>query len=122
MAARRKPRRKSPARRADGTFAPKRGRKSPARKRRAPSRRNASGHASPFDGTLTFAERDALAKFAANYGRTWKAELLKRRMHGDDMPAAIYSAFAKIGPSGIKKYKVPRSSAAYHRTPRRSRL
>lgn len=73
--------------------------------RRVPKRR------SEKNGThhLTPREHEALAFFAADYGRTWKSKALNLRAHSSRFPMDwpdVYRAINKLGPSGLRAYRV----------------
>jgi len=74
--------------------------------RRKPARKAASNGSSE---SLTAAEWYALARFAAEHGRTWKSKLLRMRANSSAFPVnhpVLYSACNRIGPSGIKSLRL----------------
>lgn len=75
--------------------------------------------------SLTPAEREALARFAADHGPQWKSKLLYQRANSTAFPMnhpVLYRMVNRIGPSAVNSLRVPkaRSSSPNGRIPKMS--
>lgn len=61
--------------------------------------------------TLSAVHRAALDRAAQQYGRTWKAEVLRRRTYGLPLDPDVVHAINVVGPSAIRAYSPRKANA-----------